>query len=390
MNRSIIVLLLCGVIFAAAQHRQRTSDTIDLGGFQDSAHHWYDINDEVPKLFPPVKGQPKYGKQEVAAIADNILLYQRANGGWPKNYDMQAVLTDEQKRILIATKKDISLTTFDNGATHSQIAYLAKAWKKTKDKRYSDAALQGLDFVLSAQYPNGGFPQFYPDTSGYRKYITFNDGAMGGVMEVLRDVATSQKQYAFVDDARRKKCADALQHGIECILRCQISVEGNLTAWCQQHDHRTFAPQNARTFEPKAICSQESADLVLFLMSLDHPDMAVRRAVNSAVDWFRRSALTGIRMETIEADSVDYKYHSTHTDRVVVKDPSAPRIWSRMYEIATNVPLFCNRTGVVVYSLAEVDRERRTGYKWYGYEPETVLQRYDDWSRRWNSDATPQ
>ena len=33
-------------------------------------------------------------------IADNILLYQQPNGGWPKNYDMLAILTEDQKKIL--------------------------------------------------------------------------------------------------------------------------------------------------------------------------------------------------------------------------------------------------------------------------------------------------
>ena len=43
-----------------------------------------------PKLY-----QPKYKESEITKIADNILLYQRNNGGWPKNYDVQAILTPQ-------------------------------------------------------------------------------------------------------------------------------------------------------------------------------------------------------------------------------------------------------------------------------------------------------
>jgi PelA/Pel-15E family pectate lyase len=69
-----------------------------------------------------------------------------------------------------------------------------------------------------------------------------------------------------------------------------------------------------------------------------------------------------------------------------VKDPNAPPIWARLYELGTNRPLFCNRDRKVVYSLAEVDRERRTGYSWYIYAPAEVLKKYLEWQKRWAPD----
>ncbi len=384
MNLRNIILsavLLMDPYFVHAQKESSAADAQDIDSFRDSAHHWYDINDEVPKMITPQAGQERYAKDQIEKIADNILLYQRANGGWPKNYDMQAVLTDEQKKKIVSSKHDISLTTFDNGATHSQTAFLAKAYTVTKQERFKTGCLEGIDFILSAQYPNGGFPQFFPDTGGYRKYITFNDGAMGGVMKVLGDIARSKKQYSFVDDERRAKVKKAFTRGVQCILDCQIQSGDSLTAWCQQHDNRDLTPQNARTFEPKAICSMESAEIVLFLMGVDDQSPVVQKAVHSAAAWFRGSAITGIRIETRKMDTMQFQYHSSSEDRVVVQDPSARQIWARMYEIGTNRPLFCNRDGKPVYSLAEVEVERRTGYKWYGYEPQEVLDRYREWKR---------
>ena len=61
-----------------------------------------------------------------------------------------------------------------------------------------------MDYLLKAQYPNGGWPQFYPNLNGYYKHITFNDDAMIGVMKLLRDVAAGKPVYAFVDEARRR------------------------------------------------------------------------------------------------------------------------------------------------------------------------------------------
>jgi PelA/Pel-15E family pectate lyase len=65
----------------------------------------------------------------------------------------------------------------------------------------------------------------------------------------------------------------------------------------------------------------------------------------------------------------------------VVKDPAAPPIWARFYEIGTNRPLFSGRDGIVRYDMASIEHERRVNYAWYGYWPETVLKRYPDWKR---------
>ena len=76
-------------------------------------------------------------------------------------------------------------------------------------------------------------------------------------------------------------------------------------------------------------------------------------------------------------------YHSTEYDKVVVQDSNAPPIWTRFYELETHKPLFCNRDGTVVYSLNEVERERRTGYAWYVYDPQEILDLYPAWLERW-------
>ena len=131
--------------------------------------------------------------------AENILLHQRNNGGWPKNYDWERELTDGEKKNLRAKKKKND-TTFDNGATHTEVRYLAKAFLKSGDPRYREAALKGIEFMLAGQYANGGWPQRFPKPSGYSAHITFNDGAMIGVMSVLRDIHDNEKAYSFASD----------------------------------------------------------------------------------------------------------------------------------------------------------------------------------------------
>jgi PelA/Pel-15E family pectate lyase len=130
----------------------------------------------------------------------------------------------------------------------------------------------------------------------------------------------------------------------------------------------------------------ESAEIVLALMNIKNPSPEVINAIHGSVAWFLRSKIEGIRVETIKADKEKFIYHTSSDDRIVVKDEKAPPIWSRMYEIETNRPLFCRRDGTVVYTLAEVERERRTGYKWYCYEPADVIQRYPTWQKKWSPD----
>jgi PelA/Pel-15E family pectate lyase len=122
--------------------------------------------------------------------------------------------------------------------------------------------------------------------------------------------------------------------------------------------------------------------IVLFLMSFEHPSKEIMTSVKSAVKWFEKSRIFGIRVKTLRAQKKEYGYHTTSIDRVVVEEPKAPPIWARFYEPGTDRPLFGNRDGKPKYSLAEVDRERRTGYVWYTYAPQKVLENYPAWKKR--------
>jgi PelA/Pel-15E family pectate lyase len=354
---------------------------LDLNRFYDSAHHWYDINDE-DRVINPLPNRPKYNANEIIKIADNIILFQKVNGGWAKNFDMQAILSHEQIEKITKDKETLN-TTFDNGATHSQLSYLAEVHTITRNEKYKSAFLKGLNFIFSSQYKNGGWPQFFPDTSGYRKHITFNDGAMIGVMKLLQKIINKDENYLFISDSINKKTTKVFEKGIECLLNTQIVENNQKYVWCQQHDNITLKPAKARTFEPAAICNGESAEIVLFLMELPNPSQRVKTSVKSSVKWFEESAINGIKVERFKAPKVDFQYHTSTWDKRVIEDSDAPRIWTRFYELNTHVPMFCRRDGKIVYSMAEVERERRTGYGWYTYAPEEILQKYPKWLKKW-------
>ncbi len=324
------------------------------------------------------QGPMFYATGEAVRIADNVLLYQRDTGGWSKNVDMARVLSEQDKAKLRRAKsrKD---STLDNGATHTQIRYLAKVYYATRLERFRQAMLRGIDYLLDAQYANGGWPQTYPGLRGYSKFITFNDGAMIGAMSVLRDIAEKKPEYAFVDKARRQKANNAVQKGIECILKCQIAVNGKKTAWCAQHDEKTFIARKARSYELPSISGSESVGVVRFLMSIDNPAPEIIEAVQSAVAWFDHAKLAGIRQINKPDSSMERGY-----DKVIIKDVTAPPIWARFYQIGTNRPIFCGRDGKIKYRMAEIEHERRTGYSWYSYGPAGLLDKnYPAWQKKW-------
>jgi PelA/Pel-15E family pectate lyase len=355
---------------------------IDPRPFADNSGHWYAIFDNK-NVINALPSRPRYKPTEVAHIADNILLFQKDNGGWPKNYDVFAILTAGQKDS-VAAAKGILNTTYDNGSTYTQIAALAIAYGATNAEKYKAAASKGLDFILASQYKNGGWPQYYPLEEGYSRCITYNDGVFEGIMRLLGEIKDQSPQYAFVDAAKRQRLTAAYAKGMECILKTQINDAGKPTAWCQQYDEVSLQPAWARKFEPPSICNGESSGIVTFLMSIDHPTKEIIAAVDNAVAWFRDSRIYNTRVQTIPAPRMVTPFRVSVSDRVVVTDSAAPPIWTRYYELKTHRPLFCNRDSKVVYSLAEVLRERRDGYGWYTYNPQQVLNAYPEWKKKWS------
>ncbi|MDP4292223.1 MAG: pectate lyase, partial [Bacteroidota bacterium] len=346
-NVLFVIMLMLSV---QPTHAQKTTPaqnftSIDPKPFNDNTGHWYSIWDKS-NMINALPGHPRYNPTEIRNIVDNMVLFQKNNGGWPKNYDFFAILTDKQKDTVRAAKGILN-TTFDNGNTYTQVAALAIAYTATKDGKYKAAAQKGLDYILQAQYQNGGWPQYYPLEKNYSRCITYNDGVIEGIMQLLKDILDGKPQYAFVDDSHRKKIRIAFNKGLECIAKTQINDAGKPTAWCQQYDEVSLQPAWARKFEPASICNGESSGLVLFLMSIDHPSKEIIGVIQNAVAWFQDSKIYNTRVKTIPAPRMVTPFRVSVTDKVAVTDSTAPPIWTRYYELKTHRPLFCNRDSKV-------------------------------------------
>ncbi len=315
------------------------------------------------------------------SVAERIVLYQRSNGGWPQpggnaiNYTIP--LSESLKNILKSEKNKLD-ACIDDQATTLEIKTLVTIFKKTNNPEYKKSAENGIKYLLSAQNLAGGWGQFYPDTSSYRKHITYNDNAMINVLWVLKYTAEGLNDFEVVDKSLIPEAKNAMIKGIDCILKTQYVQSGKLTAWCAQHDRISLKPANARAFELASISGSESVGICYFLMGIENPTPAIKNAINSAISWLENVKISGIKVQDISDSN-----QSSGKDRIIVADPNSV-IWARFYDLQSNKPFFTGRDSMPKSTLAQIENERRIGYAYYGTWPKKLLATdYPLWLAKW-------
>jgi len=311
-----------------------------------------------------------YTNDEAQAMADRVVDWQTVPGAWTKGTDYT------KPRPATNNAADLwSNGTFDNEATTTEMRFLALVLtanpKAPQAAAWRKSFLRGLDYIFAAQYPNGGFPQVYPLVGGYHDSVTFNDGVMLRVLALLRDVASEKPGFAFVTPIMAQQAQQRLDLGLGCVLATRLkAANGRRTVWSSQCDALTLQPCAARNFEPAAAAAWESAELAKFLMSLPEPKPELMAAMDDAMAWFRRTAISNITWGRFTNNAQ------------VVFSPGAPLLWARLYELDTDRPIFGDRDRTIHYAVGELSNERRLGYTWYGNWPASALDLYGSWRKK--------
>lgn len=310
-------------------------------------------------------GDPWYASQEAKQLADIILSYQTPSGGWSKH----TAYSDGPRKPGMQWSSQYEpghsphyLATFDNRSTTEQLHYLANVWQATGDKACMEGFVKGLVFVLSAQYPNGGWPQVYPLEGGYHDNITFNDDAMTHVLELLQAIEKKEPRFAFLESRLYEMVKESLDRGIECVLKTQVVIDGNKTVWCAQHDPITLAPAQARKMEPATLSGVESARLLKFLMTIPQPSPELTKSIESGLSWMQGAKITGLRRSKVDGKTA------------YLDDPSSSdTYWARFYDIHSGKPVFPGKNGKLYDTFNAMAAENELGYDFYSTLPDSIV-----------------
>lgn len=355
-------------------------------------------------------------KKELITAALNVVdpNYQNDDGGWGKTNTDYDLLEDSFSRLY-----GHAYSTFDNGSTHGQIKFLSKILRAAKEDPNSFKGFEkeletieagfwkAMGYMLESQNESGGWPQYYPYGVGYFRLNTFNDNAMTSVMQLVYALTHEEglldsalcEDFAWVREALTDDEADS--HGItieklntmwnkalECTLKLQIEVDGQLTAWGQQYDPETGEPTIGRAFELPSICTSESQAIMNLLTNIVEPSDEVQNAINSFVKWTEE-----IGVEGYEVKNVNDRTRELGKDRRYVYTGTDKKTYGRFYGLDKDGSSYDSIDGVdgfyPIYSgrdsIAKLDHnvgghERRSGYSFVQNDIEKkAKQQQDKW-----------
>jgi len=314
---------------------------------------------------PADAGDVWYKGEEAKQLTDTILSYQTPAGGWSKHTGYSS---GPRKQGMQWTSQNTPgqsphyLGTFDNRSTTEQLYFFAYVWQATGREDCKVAFGKGLDYVLAAQYPNGGWPQVYPLEGGYHDQITFNDDAMTRILGLLHDIESNKPYYAFLTESQRAKVSEALNQGMDCVLKTQVEQNGIKTVWCAQYDPITLKPNAARLMEPATLSGTESSRLLEFLMSMGKPTPSITLAIESGLSWFEKAKITGLMKTEVEGKTS------------YVANPNSTEVyWARFYDLNSSKPIFPGRDGVLYDTFAAMAAKNKLGYDYYSTRPGSML-----------------
>lgn len=224
-------------------------------------------------------------------------------------------------------------TILDDDVSQSALRFLMRidAAMKFRNEPIHDAVRHGLDALIAAQYPNGGWsanfdrypasppdaetypvlPASYPETwsrtwpKAYDgPYVTNDDLMANGVATLIRAME--------IYGDREPRYREALLKAGDFLVLAQMPDPQ--PAWAQHYD-REMRPTWDRAFEPPAISGHESQGILESLVAIARTTGETRflDPVPGAIDYLRRSVLPDGRL-------------------------------ARFYELETNRPLYFTRS----------------------------------------------
>ena len=229
------------------------------------------------------------------AAADALISGQHPRGGWNYVIDTagEASLRKWYDEVggnawrLEEFQHYYGNATFDDAGTAEASQLLLRVYLEKRERKYRVPLDKAIQFVLDAQYANGGWPQRFPFVEGagglhgnpdYTPYITFNDDVAGENIEFLL-----YAHQALGSNDRR--LVDAIQRGMDIFIATQQPMPQ--PAWGLQHFPDTLKPAPARTIEPQAFATHTTATNIRSMIGFYRltGDRKYLARLPEALDW---------------------------------------------------------------------------------------------------------
>ena len=269
--------------------------------------------------------------------AEALLRGQLRSGGWSYRIEFEPVKRQRYGyRDIPERKRQRQRTTLDDNTTQSAVRFLMRLDKlfQFKDQKIHEAATYALEAMLRAQFPNGGWSQWwdrypspasaedypvkpagYPETwsrtwpNDWTSCYVINDNLMADMIATMLDAYETYSEQKYLESV--------LKAGNFIVLAQMPEPQ---PAWAQQYD-RNMHPVWERKFEPPAITGSESQAVLeaLLLLFKKTGKKKYLAPVPRAISYFRKSQLPDWRL-------------------------------ARFYELKTNKPLYFTKDYQLTYS----------------------------------------
>ena len=246
------------------------------------------------------------------AAGKSLIECQLSSGGWDSDFDFAPEKAKQyhlHQQVLAGDKeqgKRRNSSTLDDNKTQSALHFLLELahLPECKDDTVLQKALKfGLDSLLGAQYPNGGWPQQFDGPADpatpvkkasypkewsrtfpkvkYTGFYTLNDGNIQQVVKLLLRANELTKDERYLNSA--KKAGDFF------IL---AQMPDPQPVWAQQYN-LDMEPVWARKFEPPCVTGGESLGAMETLHDLyiTTGDEKFLKPLAASFTWYERSAL---------------------------------------------------------------------------------------------------
>jgi len=306
-------------------------------------------------------------KQQIIEAAENMLLMQRADGGWPQStHPLRHLNPDERERFLANKNRRDSNFRHHNG--FPQVFYLSHVYLQTGDVRYRNSAREGIKWVVASQFYNGGWPR-EPSTGQQ----VIDTRVTLEALIFLRKIAAGKMPYGYIPYDARRKVAEAVRKGDEWLLRVQQAHDGRKAVWARAYDLQTSEPLAHEGVEVPAMDAVLGVDIVRYLMAIERPPAAVVQAVEGAVEWYRHYSLQQWQVR----ESSDKQTLPARSRTFL----SGPNVWSRYYDTHQYQPLSNNASELTLEARDWFAGKSNTA--WYGkWATKLLREDYPRWRKK--------